>query len=162
MRSRRGRSGVENCFAFRGSPEGPRGQRLPPPLPLPFGKPNPWLEMPIVPLSFSARSELNFLRFSRRAGASMEWNLLAVDRGPFFRFWLSGVRSVRQHCPGLNFISKVCGQNFVAEMPDHIWFPNWHEDFHSMVEVPRHQIGAADIDLLVPVIVKVVHTAVFE
>src|SRR5580658_11009679 len=71
-------------------------------------------------------------------------------------------RAVRLHVPRSGFVAKVLLQNFVAQAADELRAGHGKQGFHAAVQIPRHKVRAAHINLLVASVVEVIDAAVLE
>ena len=88
--------------------------------------------------------------------------LLAVDRVGSGAIWASGIRTVRPHVACFDLIGEVGVKDVAAEVVDQFGIAHGKNNLDSAVEVSRHQIGAAEIDLFLASISEIVDSTVFE
>ena len=60
------------------------------------------------------------------------------------------IGSIRLHDARADFVFEVFGQNPITQPPDQTLFLNREQDFHATIQIARHQVRAADVNLSSP------------
>lgn len=86
--------------------------------------------------------------------------ILAVE-GVFL--WVCrNIFPIRQQAPRLCVVGKIDGQDIIPNIPYLLGVFDWKHHLHPSVDIPRHQIRTAEINLFVAAILKIIDSAVLQ
>ena len=66
------------------------------------------------------------------------------------------------HVAGFHCVGEVGGEDLVAEVADQFGFADGEDYLDSAIQVSRHQIGAAEVNLFLTRVSEIVDSAVLE
>ena len=103
----------------------------------------------------------------RRCGSACGAGGRVFDEVLLAVYWVlatgaSRIATVGMHVARFHCVGKVGGEDLVAEMADQFGFADGEDYLDSAVQVSRHQVGAAEIDLFLARIAEIVDSAVLE
>ena len=98
----------------------------------------------------------------RRGIAPCQQELLTVYGFADLARCLGYIRAAREHSPRFHIVRQVDRQDLVANAPHQGRVVEWEKHLHSLVDVARHQVRAADIDLFLTAVAEVVNPAMLK
>src|SRR5262245_45886248 len=89
-------------------------------------------------------------------------------RGLAIDFWYvvlggqSPVAAVTQHFPGLAIVCEIGGENLVTQVLNQFRALDREQRFNTVVQIARHEVGAAQVNFLLAAVAKIENAAVLE